>query len=95
MIKASNSYAIPVLTCSFRIIECAISELKTIQLIIGTLITKFRKHRLKSCLQRLTLLRKDCGRALIDITNLNKRQIKNLKEYFRKKSESPILHTDV
>ncbi|CAH2092510.1 unnamed protein product [Euphydryas editha] len=50
--------------------------------------TKNRKHHPQSCIQRLTLPRKDGGRGLIDIVNLHNAQIANLRSYFHNKNTS-------
>ncbi|CAK1582479.1 unnamed protein product [Parnassius mnemosyne] len=91
-IKAINTFAIPVLTYSFGIINWTKTDLKNLQRKINTTMTKFRKHHPRSCLQRLTLPRKEGGRGLIDILNLHNRQIKALRQFFFSKTESSILH---
>jgi hypothetical protein len=52
-------------------------------------------HNPKSATERLTLPRKQGGRGLIDITNLNNKQINYLRQYFRSKSEISQLHKTV
>ncbi|CAH2106131.1 unnamed protein product [Euphydryas editha] len=94
-IKAINSYAIPVLTYSFGIISWTKSDLKNLQRTINTTMTKFRKHHPRSCLQRLTINRKEGGRGLIDLTNLHNKQIKKLRKYFFNKIETSTLHKSI
>ncbi|XP_052748657.1 uncharacterized protein LOC128200179 [Galleria mellonella] len=92
IIKAINSFAIPILTYSFGIITWTKSDLKALQRIIHTTMTKTHKHHPRSCLQRLTLPRKEGGRGLIDIVNLHNKQITTLRQYFFNKAESSPIH---
>ncbi|PZC82879.1 hypothetical protein B5X24_HaOG209322 [Helicoverpa armigera] len=94
-IKAINTFAIPVLTYSFGIINWTKSDLKNLQRKINKTMTKFRKHHPRSCLQRLTLPRKEGGRGLIDILNLHNKQIKTLRQYFYMKKSSSTLHRSI
>lgn len=66
--------------------------MKNLQRKVNTTMTKFRKHHPRSCVQRLTLPRKEGGRGLIDILNLHNRQITTLRQYFFAKTESSTLH---
>ncbi|CAH2094088.1 unnamed protein product [Euphydryas editha] len=91
-IKAINTYAIPTLTYSFGIINWTKTELKNLQRMINTSMTKHRKHHPRSCVQRLTLPRKEGGRGIIDITNLHNKQITTLRKYFHSKSTTSELH---
>lgn len=54
--------------------------------------TAHRKHHPRSCVQRLTLSRKEGGRGIIDIVNLHNRQITALRKYFHNYSEHSTLH---
>ena len=94
-IKAINSYAIPILTYSFGIINWSRTELKSLQRTINTSMTKHRKHHPRSCVQRLTLAREHGGRGLIDILNLHAKQITNLRAYFHTKSETSTLYKTI
>ncbi|XP_075971947.1 uncharacterized protein LOC142973811 [Anticarsia gemmatalis] len=91
-IKAINTFAIPILTYSFGVINWTKTDLRNLQRKINTTMTKFRKNHPRSCLQRLTLARKEGGRGIIDITNLHNRQITTLRQYFFNKSESSTIH---
>ncbi|XP_052755669.1 uncharacterized protein LOC113521769 [Galleria mellonella] len=95
MIKAINTYAIPILTYSFGIINWTKSDLKSLQRTININMTKHRKHHPRSCIQRLTLPRKEGGRGLIDIVNLHNTQISSLRQYFFSKMESSALHKSI
>ncbi|CAH2105270.1 unnamed protein product [Euphydryas editha] len=92
IVKAINTFAIPVLTYSFGIINWSQTDLQKLQRTIHTKLTKFRKHHPKSCIQRLTLPRQEGGRGLIDIHNLHNKQITTLRQYFHTKSEHSALH---
>lgn len=94
-IKAINTFAIPILTYSFGIIQWSKTDIKKLQRTANTLLTKHRKHHPKSCVQRLTLPRQEGGRGLIDIHNLHNKQILSLRSYFHKKSEHSSLHKQV
>ncbi|CAG4968893.1 unnamed protein product [Colias eurytheme] len=91
-IKAINTYAIPVLTYSFGIINWSKTQLKSLQRLINTTMTYNRKHHPRSCIQRLTLPRYEGGRGLIDIINLHNKQITGLRSYFHHKINSSNLH---
>ncbi|CAG4934599.1 unnamed protein product [Colias eurytheme] len=91
-IKAINTFAIPILTYSFGIINWSKTDLQSLQRTVNTNLTKYRKHHPKSCVQRLTLPRSEGGRGLIDIQNLHNQQIRTLRSYFHTKSEHSLLH---
>ncbi|KAJ0173906.1 hypothetical protein K1T71_010052 [Dendrolimus kikuchii] len=91
-VKAINTFVIPLLTYSFGIINWNKTEIKNLQRKINTTMTKFRKNHPRSCLQRLTLPRKEGGRGLIDILNLHNKQITTLRKYFFAKAQSSIIH---
>ncbi|XP_063897007.1 uncharacterized protein LOC135118563 [Helicoverpa armigera] len=90
--KAINSYAIPVLTYSFGIINWSQSDLISLQRTINTTLTSHRKHHPRSCVQRMTLPRREGGRGIIDIVNLHNKQITNLRQYFYHHSQQSTLH---
>lgn len=94
-IKAINTYAIPILTYSFGVINWSKTELQNLQRNINTTLTKHRRHHPRSCTQRLTLPRNDGGRGIIDITNLHNKQITALRSYFYSKSPTSILHNAI
>ncbi|KAL0810285.1 hypothetical protein ABMA28_010444 [Loxostege sticticalis] len=92
IIKAINSFAIPILTYSFGIINWSKTELKNIQTTINTTLTKHRKHHPRACIQRQTLPRHEGGRGLIDVQNLHSKQISTLRSYFHQKANTSSLH---
>jgi hypothetical protein len=69
-IKAINTYAVPILTYSFGIINWSKTKLEGLQRNTRSTLTDFNQHHLKSCLERTTLPRKDGGRGMIDILNM-------------------------
>ncbi|XP_064072076.1 uncharacterized protein LOC113393371 [Vanessa tameamea] len=95
LFKAINSYAIPVLTYSFGIINWSQCELHNLQRMINTTLTAHRKHHPRSCVQRMTLPRGEGGRGLIDIVNLHNKQITSLRHYFHQRSVYSPLHETV
>ncbi|XP_026730686.1 uncharacterized protein LOC113495889 [Trichoplusia ni] len=93
--QAINSYAVPVLTYSFGLINWSQSDLLNLQRMINTSLTTHRKHHPRSCVQRMTLSRDEGGRGIIDIRNLHNKQITTLRNYFYTYSEHSALHETV
>ncbi|XP_041982517.1 uncharacterized protein LOC121735681 [Aricia agestis] len=91
-IKAINTYAIPILTYSFGVIRWNLTELKTLQRLINTTMTKYRKHHPRACFQRLILPKIEGGRGLIDILNLHNRQLTLLRTFFYNHAHTKTLH---
>ncbi|KAJ0176683.1 hypothetical protein K1T71_007862 [Dendrolimus kikuchii] len=94
-IKAVNTFAIPILTYSFGIINWSKTDLNKLQRMINTTMTKHRKHHPKSAIERLVLPRQEGGRGIIDINNLHNKQITTLRNYFYGKAEHSSLHKGV
>lgn len=94
-IKAINTYAIPILTYSFGIINWSQSDLIKHQRIINTSMTKQRKHHPRSCTQRLTLPKIEGGRGIIHIKNLHNKQITTLRSFFHSRAPESTLHNAV
>ncbi|KAL0810623.1 hypothetical protein ABMA28_010737 [Loxostege sticticalis] len=92
LVKAINSYAIPILTYSFGIINWTQTDLINIQRTINTTMTKNRKHHPRACIQRQTLPRYEGGRGLIDVSNLHNKQITSLRNYFHQKALESFIH---
>jgi len=90
IVKAINTYAIPLLTYSFGVIKWSNTETEELNRLNRTMLTKYRMHHPKSCIQRMTLPRAQGGRGLIDITQLHKTQINNLRQYFHNKQDSSL-----
>ncbi|XP_039276282.1 uncharacterized protein LOC111058333 [Nilaparvata lugens] len=85
MFKAINTYAIPVLTYSFGVVCWTATDLEDLMRSTRVLLTKFRAHHPKACMERLILPRKKGGRGLIDIKWACERQIGSMKTYFMEK----------
>jgi hypothetical protein len=90
-IKAINTYAIPVLTYSLGIIKWTQTDIERLERVTRTTLTKFRMHHPKSAMERVTLPRDNGGRGIIDLKNLQYRQVDLLRKYFHTKMlESPL-----
>lgn len=94
-IKAINTFAIPVLTYSFGIIHWSQTNLIKLQRTINTLMTKYRKHHPRSCVERLTLPHREGGRGLIDLKNLHNTQVTILRNFFHKQATRSSLHNAI
>lgn len=82
MIKAINTWAIPVITYSFGVINWSNTEIERINRRIRTSMTKHRIHHTNASTTRLYLPRKLGGRGLLNLQYLHDKQILNLKKYF-------------
>ncbi|VEN54308.1 unnamed protein product [Callosobruchus maculatus] len=83
--KATNTFAIPVLTYSFGIIKWSHTDIENIQIFIRTELTKHRMSHPNACKERLTIDRKQGGRGIIDIQSIRTKQIKTLRHFFQSK----------
>lgn len=90
MVKAINTYAIPILTYSFGVIKWSKTDLESLNRMTRTNLTKFRAHHPSASLQRITLPRSEGGRGILDIRNVHYTQIKQLKLYFLGQQEKPL-----
>lgn len=90
IIKAVNTYAIPVLTYSFGIVKWSNTDLEAINRLNRIKLTEHRKLHPNSCIERVTISRKEGGRGLIDLQTLHNTQIENLRKYF--KNRDTLLH---
>jgi hypothetical protein len=82
LIKAVNTYAVPLLTYSFGVIKWSKTNLQNINIKTGVLFTKFSKHHPKSAIERFNLPRENGGRGFSNLEILLKNQIASLKNYF-------------
>lgn len=92
LIKAINTYAVPVLTYSFGIIKWSKTDTEQLERTTRTTLTKHKHLHPKSAIERLTLKRQAGGRGLIDIQNLWIKQIHKLKEFFYNKAQTSDIH---
>lgn len=95
IIKAINTYAVPVLGYSFGVIKWSTTEIEGLERKLRTLMTKERKHHPKSAVERITLPRHLGGRGVVDIGNQQSQHIKSLREFFHKEAETSTLHRAV
>jgi hypothetical protein len=82
LIKAVNTYAVPLLTYSFGVIKWSKTNLKTINIQTRVLFTKFCKHHPRSAIERFNLPRENGGRGFSNLEILQHNQIASLKNYF-------------
>jgi hypothetical protein len=94
-IKAINTWAIPLLTYSFGVLNWARTDLESIQRGIRKTMTQFRNHHPVSSVARMTISRKEGGRGLIDIPSLAQRQVSNMRKYFLRRAETTEIHKAV
>lgn len=85
---AINTFAIPVLSYSFGIIKWTRTDLEAVNRLNRTELTKHRKLHPKSCVERITINRKNGGRGLMDVVVLHHRQINGLRDYFHSRDTS-------
>ena len=89
--KAINTWAIPVLTYSFGIVNWSNTNLDELSTLLRTTLTKYLCHHPRSALERITLPFEDSGRGFLDIPNLHFSQINKLRDYFRSQVETSDL----
>jgi hypothetical protein len=80
LIKAVNTYAVPLLTYSFGVIKWSKTNLQNINIKTSVLFAKFSKHPPKSAIERFNLPRENGGRDFSNLEIIN--QIASLKNYF-------------
>jgi hypothetical protein len=81
LIKAVNTYAVPLLTYSFGVIKWSKTNLQNINIQTRVLFRKFCKHHPKSAIERFNLPRENGGRGS-NLEILQQNQIASLKNYF-------------
>ena len=87
VIKAINTFAIPLLTYSFGIIKWSNTDLDELTRSIRVSMTKHRMHHPKGAVERMELPPEEGGLGIIHIKELHENQINSLKIYFHNKSE--------
>jgi hypothetical protein len=92
LIKAINSYAIPVLTYSFGVIKWTKTDIRHVEIATRTIFTKNNNHHPKSAVERMSIKRENGGRGLIAIHPLWIKQVNNLKSFFFHKANSSDIH---
>jgi hypothetical protein len=81
-IAAINSWAVPVATYGFGVINWSKSSLEAFDRKIRTTMTKFRLHHPRSSMQRLYIPRGEGGRGLLSLETMCSKQCEHLREYF-------------
>ena len=80
LIKAINSWAVPVLTYSFGVVKWSNTELDELDRLTRRTLTKFRYLHPNSSTNRLYIPRKEGGRGLVNIKNLYLNQEMKIRE---------------
>ena len=94
--KTINTYANPVLTCSFGEVKWTPpTDFENLQTKMRTLLTRYRFHHPRAAKEGLTLPWQMGGRGLMDITRLHDKQVKLLQTYFLNKQVTSSLHVAV
>ncbi|XP_075170249.1 uncharacterized protein LOC142242567 [Haematobia irritans] len=95
VIKAINTYAIPLLTYTFGILNWSNTDLINLDRKIRTTLSKTRHHHPKSSVERINIPRKQGGRGLLNIQSLHDKQIENLRQYFNRTANTSPLYRAV
>ena len=85
MMKAVNTYAMPVLVYSFGVIHWSDTDMEESQRVTRKVLTKYRHHHPKAAVERTMIARIDGGRGIIDVMELRDRQIHNMRKYFHER----------
>src|SRR5699024_4785687 len=94
LMKAINTYAVPLLTYSFGIIKWSKTDIENLNIAVRTLFSKFRKHHPKSSIERFSLPRENGGRGFFHLQNLKNKQINLMRKYFlQNKTNSHLIAT--
>lgn len=97
LVKAINSYVIPILAYSFGIIACSKTDLEELIRNVRVQLTKHRMHHPRASKHRFMLPRHLGGRGILNIHNVCATEIKNLRTYFHNHTENlhrAIVNTD-
>lgn len=94
-IKGINSWAIPILTYSFGVIQWTTTDLQELDRITRRILTNNRALHPNSAIERLYLPRNRGGRGLINIEATHNIQIHNLQTYFNNKETNSVLHAAI
>jgi len=90
LIRAVNSFVMPVVSYSLGIINWSDTDILAIERLVRTQFTKHNCHHPKSSVIRFSLSRKEGGRGIIDLSNLRFSQLNHLRNYFYSKLSSPL-----
>jgi hypothetical protein len=92
MVKAINTYAVPVLTYSFGIIKWNSTEIEDLQRRVRVLMTRNKMLHPKSAVERLIITRNSGGRGVTNLQWIHGKQVANIRKYFQKKKSSSKMH---
>lgn len=91
-INALNTWAIPVMSYTFGVLHWSNTDIRGLDRVIRTTLTRFRMHHPKAALERLYLPRKDGGRGLIHLESLYAEQVVELTGYFKNHNNPLFQH---
>ncbi|KAI4469561.1 hypothetical protein MML48_1g01499 [Holotrichia oblita] len=94
-VRATCTYAIPVLTYSYGILAWTDTELQNLDRLTRKTFTKYRAHHPRSAVERFHLPRHQGGRGIPRASDLHQRQVENLRNYFYSKREDSEIHMAV
>jgi len=90
MVKAINTFAVPILTYSFGPINWSQHELDKLDVILRKLMKQRGFHHPKAATERLYLPRREGGRGLVNLKELHERAVISLSHYITP-SQAPRL----
>ena len=82
-ITAINTWAIPVVSHTFGVLQWTHTDLQTLDTKIRTTLTKYRRHHPNSSYNRLYIPRKMGGRGLMNLEMMHDSQVKKLYNFFK------------
>ena len=92
LIRAINTYAVPVLTYTFGIVRWTQTDLDDLERNIRTMLTANKMLHPNSAIERQSLPRNVGGRGITNLAELHARQINNIKKYFMRRKDESRLH---
>lgn len=95
MIKALNTYAMPVVAFSFGIIKWSDTELLALNRSIRVQFTKHLTNHPNSSIEKFHLPRSKVRRGVQDLLTLHNNQISSLRTFFYQATETSSLHKSV
>lgn len=95
IVKAINTFAIPLLIYTFGIISWSSTDLDNLDMKIRTIMTKHKHHHPRASVERMNIPRRLGGRGILNIRILHDTQIKKLVKYFKTKATTSALYRGV
>ncbi|KAL1446751.1 hypothetical protein WDU94_005638 [Cyamophila willieti] len=84
LVKAINGWAVACLSYTYGLLKRSQTDLEALDRQTRTLMTKYRIHHPRACVERLYLPRRYGGRGLLNIQKLHNSQVMKIKTYFNK-----------